>query len=1100
MITFIFGNHASGKTTKIFNMISNDAKSFGYSQHAQNFLIVPDQETLQIERLLFSSPNAPSPLNFEVLSFSRLYNRACRKYGGLSYSYITNPIKYLFMWKTVRDLKTKLEKITVKKELPLEDSLISTINELKAGGISSDDLKSEKIANVSSELAQKASDIAKIYDHYTKEINKNYSDSADDLSRLNDLLAKHEFFKDSNVYIDSFTSFTAVQYKIIEKMFAQAKNVTITIPTSYDTLNEIDTKSINQAFTRLERLAKKYGEPNKVNLPDTLDETKNSIFFISKNLWRLDVSKKSDNHNFDSKIVLESCDTPYTEAEAVCVHVRKLLASGERCKDMAIIARDAEKYRGIIDQALTKSNIPFYFSESYDLCSTAAVKFLVSALKINLYNWQKSDVISYLKTGLCDVNQTDKNLFEEYVNTWNIHGTQFLEEHWDMNPDGISAERSLRADEILAAANRVRATIVPPLEKFFILLKSADTVDEMCRHTYAFLVDSNIENKLKNLTTRLAEYNNLKAIRETSQTFEIILNSLADIGIALKGEKASIEEFITILNSVFRKTQINTIPTSVDEITIGSANTLRISNPKYVFVLGLCEGEFPAVVNDSGLLSFTDKKLLADAGIIFDSTADTRSSDELMFVKRSFSAPTEKLYVFTHRLQIDGTLCFKSLAFSRLEVLLGIEAHSFSISDFNYAIPAPKNAAMTLQSIKNPKAKKDLIKALKPYINGIEEASSQDIQTLNESITAKTTVTNDSNTECLHLSHSSFDDYVSCPFNYFCTNILNLRDQKSADFGLDNIGSFIHKILEDVIKYIVNKLKRSESVSDEEITDRIKLSVKSYLASVCPSQLLLSKRLSHLYKRLELQSFLLAKNIIAELSESDFVPEFFELNINAEDGPKSLALTLENGTKVTFGGVIDRIDIYEKDSTVYVKIVDYKTGATKFSLNDLKHGKNTQMLIYLYTICKTESAQFKKLLSSNPNAKIEPAGIFYFSANVTPISANDFPTDEETVEEIQKKIERSGLLLSDNDILLAMNHSLNSKFLLGATQNKKGEIKGNSLASAKRFNEIYSDLEAVIKEITTNLSNGVINATPLKTQNSPCEHCSAKPICRNVQK
>lgn len=1105
MITFIFGNHASGKTTKILDMIATNAKgdASDIKSKAHTFLIVPNQETLQIERMLSSMPNAPSPLNFEVLSFSRLYNRACREYGNITYSYITNPIKYLLMWKTIRDLRSSFSKIKVQKDYALEDSLITTVNELKANGISAEDLKNEKLEKFSSELAKKANDIAEIYTNYNNAIAKNYSDSADDLSRLCDLLNEHDFFKGSNVFIDSFTSFTAVQYRVIEKIFSQAENVIITIPIAKSELNAIDTKSIKQSYERLYSAAKKYNQISIIDLPDRLNEAENSIFFLSKKLWTLDVLHDSVKHTFDSNIVYESCDTPYAEAEAVCAHIRALLAKGARCRDMAIIARDAESYRGIIDQALIKSKIPFYFSESYDLCSSVVVKFLISALRISLYNWQKGDVISYVKTGLCDVSQNEKNLFEEYVNTWNIHGRQFLEEYWNMNPDGVSSTLSPRANEILIAANNVRATIVPTLERFFILLKQANTVDEMCRQVYKFLVDTNIEEKLRNLTLRASQQKDLKAMRETGQTFEIVLNSLADIGVALSGESASVEEFISILLSVFRKTQINTIPTSIDEVTVVSADTMRLSNPKYVFVIGLCEGKFPAIVKDNGFFSFADKSIFANVGIQFNSTADTRSSDELMYVKRSFSAPSEKLYVFTHKVEIDGSKCFPSLAFSRINALFNIKPNDFSMTNFDYLIPAPKNVAITLQTIKNPKVKEILIEALTPYISGIEKYSPQSIKASTETINAKVSTTLKNHTESIHLSPSKFEKYAKCPFNYFCSEILNLREQKKADFGLDNIGSFIHKILEDVIKYIFTKLENGEDVIDEDILSKTEITVKSYLEAVCPTQLLTSPRLLHLYKRLEKLSILLTKNILTEFSESDFKPTFFELKINGNNNngnPNPPAFKLNDGTVLTLGGTIDRVDIYKKDSTIYVKIIDYKTGAKKFTLDDLQSGQNTQMLIYLYAICKNESQSFKKLLSEDPNQKIKPAGIVYFSANVSPITSNNYLDENATAEKIQDEIKRNGILLSEEDILTAMNHSFNSTFLLGTKKNKNGELSGNSLASSENFDEIFTDLENVIKKIATNLNNGVVSANPIKSEHSPCEYCQSKPVCRNVQK
>ncbi len=1112
MITFIYGQHGAGKTSKILDMICEDTK-----KGIHTFLIVPDQETVQTERLLLSAENHPSPLHLEVLSFSRLYNRVCREYGGLSYSYVTEPMRYLLMWKSLRDLKHLLYTIDCKKELALEDTLISTINELKANGISPDALEAaantDQIKLHSPTLAKKLLDVSAIYSCFNDAIHEKYSDSADDLSRLCDILDKNDFFKNTSVYIDSFTSFTSVQHKIIKRIFKSALNVTVTIPSKINDLRSIDAKSIFESEKRLLSCAKEVKKPEniqKIELIKEDSENNEPLAFLSENLWNLKVSGANDKKAAQSSIMLLSCDTPYAEAEAVCVHIRKLLMQGERCKDIVIIARDAETYRGIIDQALIKSNIPFYFSESIDILSTAAVKFIISALRIKLYNWQKKDVISHIKTGLCDINAIDGNLFEEYANTWDLKGERFFDESWEMNPDGLTKEISPRGKEILAAANRVKNSIVPPLQKLFILLDAAKSIDEMCRAVYSFLIDSNLEEKLNNAISRFAERKDLKSMQETSRIFEIILNSLADIGTALQGESADTEEFITILTSVFKKTEINTIPTSIDEVTVGSANMIRTSNPKYAFVLGLCEGKFPAVVKDSGFFSFTDRNILSNSGLTFDSNADTRSSDELMFVKRSFSAPTKRLYALTHKAEINGGTCFESLAFLRIQALFDISVHNFSISDFDYAIPAPRNAAMCLNLIKDQKQKNALIEALSPYVSGIENYSSKKIKTEKCSLDDKISIHLGQNHASVYtkeasgkiqLSPTAFETYAKCPFNYYCQNILNLRQQKTADFGVDKVGIFVHKILEEAIKYIFDQKENEKDLTDEEIFDYIEKSTKNYLDSVCPTQLLISQRLSHLHNRLKKLAFLLVKSIIDEFSDSDFSPKFFELSINGKgNNPAPLELPLDDGTTVTIRGTVDRVDVYKNNSKLYVKITDYKTGSKTFSLDNLKNGTNMQMLLYLYTICKNASPNFKKAITDGDDIDIEPAGIIYLSTNVTPVTSNNYQSSEITNQAIQNKFERSGLLLSDEEILNAASHSFDSKILLGTTKNKSNKLSGKSLATASRFEEIYEELKTAITQISTNLHNGIINAKPLKSEYSPCEYCQSKPICRNVQK
>ena len=62
-----------------------------------------------------------------------------------------------------------------------------------------------------------------------------------------------------------------------------------------------------------------------------------------------------------------------------------------------------------------------------------------------------------------------------------------------------------------------------------------------------------------------------------------------------------------------------------------------------------------------------------------------------------------------------------------------------------------------------------------------------------------------------------------------------------------------------------------------------------------------------------------------------------------------IKLKLADGSLVSLTGIIDRVNVLKKDGEVYVRVVDYKTGAKEFSVSDAKEGLNLQLLIYLFT-------------------------------------------------------------------------------------------------------------------------------------------------------
>ena len=123
-------------------------------------------------------------------------------------------------------------------------------------------------------------------------------------------------------------------------------------------------------------------------------------------------------------IRIYSCRNPYAEAEAAAVAILTELRSGMRCRDIAVIMRDAGAWAGIIDAVFDKFGIPYFISERTELSSKPLVKLILSALRIKNRNWRQSDVISYIKTGLCGI-ATAMPTYSRTCSTWNINGQSF---------------------------------------------------------------------------------------------------------------------------------------------------------------------------------------------------------------------------------------------------------------------------------------------------------------------------------------------------------------------------------------------------------------------------------------------------------------------------------------------------------------------------------------------------------------------------------------------------------------------------------------------------------------------------------------------------
>lgn len=70
-------------------------------------------------------------------------------------------------------------------------------------------------------------------------------------------------------------------------------------------------------------------------------------------------------------------------------------------------------------------------------------------------------------------------------------------------------------------------------------------------------------------------------------------------------------------------------------------------------------------------------------------------------------------------------------------------------------------------------------------------------------------------------------------------------------------------------------------------------------------------------------------------------------------------------------GRIDRLDVYENDRQLYVKVMDYKSGKPKFKLLNLYHGLQLQLSTYL-------NAAMESMRHKYSHKDVIPAGIFYY--------------------------------------------------------------------------------------------------------------------------
>ncbi len=1073
MIRFLFGRPGTGKTHRMVEEI----KSIAAEGSRPVYLIVPEQQAYSAERDVLSALPQGAASSFSVLSFSRLCDTVADLYGGRAQHTVTRAMKSLLMWENLRELSGLLETYSHggSTDPSLCEKMLRATEELKVNGIHS--VRLEQVTHhlePTAPLYGKLRDLALVSSSYDRLLADVYGENPSDrILRAAEQIEKHGFFAGASVYIDSFTSFTMQEYAILRPLVEQAKDVTVSFCCAGRYESQPQFESVKDTIQRLTRIC----DDARKDFEDIiLDEGHRKaapvLIKLERELWDFGLTRNEieavSSHDLNDIHALV-CPNLYDEAQAAALHILELKQKGVNFDEIAVVVRDTASWSGVLDAALEQYQIPYFLSERTDLNEKPAARLLLSALRCISRRYQAEDIMTLCKTGLLGLPLRDIDYFAEYIDTWKLTGKRMTEQGWSMNPDGYVVDLSARANEILQSANRVRERVMTPILELETKLRGAANVTEECGALYDYLCDLGVRETLSN---QAEEYLSLGQVREAGEQVRLwsfLTETLATIASVMEdAEPLSPDELGTALSLVFAGTDIGSVPARHDCVTIGSASTLRVDHIKAMLVLGLCEGEFPQNIKDDGLLTEQDKETLSDFGIELTDRADRLTSDELLYVWRAFSKPSETLILSCSSATPDGQSRSPSAAFSRVKYLFPtLEVETFS-SAYIPEMAASRHRTPTQDYVSRPTARRLL---------GDE----------------------------IWLSQSRLQTYARCPYSYYGSHILRLRERVEAKFDNLEAGNFIHHVMEQYLRLALDEQNRIRPMTKDEVTETADAVIMAYIEQIC-GDVSRNGRLLHLFDRLRQIAFMLIESIQAELRQSSFTvaglewdtqgrkpgdphPMILTLKPETEDDELTLLPTKqepdhhaeEAAVKLLLGGRIDRVDLYraQDGKSVYVRVIDYKSSRHDFSLRSVTEDMNIQLLLYLFTLCSPENrALFADETGQLPE-KVLPASAVYISPDESDRMGALLPC-------------RTGIVLGEAEILEAANSDNAVTYLPSVKRTKDGGFTGKGICSSQYIADLEVILRKTIRDTASAMYGGGAQRTPSE---NACRFCRMKASC-----
>ena len=1090
MLELIEGGFCSSADEFLKNEILSLAKA-----KKQVYMLVPEQQSVLSEGEMMASVPPECVLNFEVTNFTRLADTVYRRVGGLASDIATDGKEALIMWKTLSTLSPALSMTDGVKEIShgLVSKALAAEKEMKSLSILPEELISaseNEALKDNKRLKNKLSDLAKIMALKKKLTDEKYSLSKDECEKLAEKLAEHpDIFMDAHFFLTGFTSFTEPQYKVLTKLIERSEvSVRLVLPKDS---SGFEFSEIRKTEEKLKRIASKAGSQIILSRHDNPLSDRDGVFenlagLFHKNFEKLD---NESLQNIEHKVRIFEADTPYEECNFIASDIKAKVMQGDTWRDFAIIARDSKKYDGILDTLLASAKIPAFISRRRDINSSDAVKVIYSAFAVTEGGFRAEDLLSYAKCSYSGIDADACCEFELYIEKWKLNGKDFTDgKEWKMNTEGYSERSPKNLAETLARINLSKDTVVSPLLKFKSYLSSAVTVKDYAAALISFLTDIRLEEKILEKQRSLLLLGERALSESYDGIWQIICSALDDIAEVLGDTEISAKDFLSQLKVLFSAINIGRIPAHRDEVTVGSADMLRLSGKKHVYLIGVNDGEFPLAVSDNAYFNDKDKALLGELGLSAEPVCLIDRARELFFISRAAALAKNTLTLLYSLKKADLSVTKRSGIIDRI-----CEISDGKISPVKISSIPPIEKIYSVSTGMEYITKEEVAKALMD-LGFTREVEISKKKISNESIFLERATSSKMYPDTLSLSQTRIDTFVNCPFSYFLRYNIKLSENEKAEFDARNIGTFIHAILEYFFSEIRKNGRDISSITQEEISELVGRSAEKFLAPIIETSGISTKRTSLLVDRLCRFAMPIVEGLCDELKDCSFIPEYFELKIEREkDGmPNAVKFKSDDGGDVYIYGSIDRVDTYKKDGDVYVRVIDYKTGSKNFSLSDIDEGRNLQMFLYLKAITDTENKKFKDSLGVGKDGRVIPAGVIYVKTNMNDVTIPRCD-EEEASGAVKKRQERCGVILDDTVSISAMN-----KDYLPVKFKQSGEIdprSKNRLYTYDGWEDINKRISDKVSEISSDIKKGHISPSP-KSKHAPCEWCKFKSVCR----
>tara|TARA_B100001964_G_scaffold30164_1_gene31052 strand:- start:4191 stop:7319 length:3129 start_codon:yes stop_codon:yes gene_type:complete len=864
-----------------------------------------------------------------------------------------------------------------------------------------DVLKKIQTGKRHSPLNLKCNELVTLYDRYQQTLNKNsFVDKEDLLAQAQLHLNKNLFSKVELLLVDGFHDYTQLELKLLEELTSLVSNVYITLP--HQTSGSVSPafRVSNKTYSQLTVLGLK-----EMRLDENRRTNRQMLRHIEANIFsQSEETVTLETDSPDTPLQITAAANMQDEVEQIARRIRKLTYEEEYTfSQIAVIFRNIEKYQDLVEDTFTRFSIPVRIYGKNPLKENPLVKAVMNTISIFKNKWQDEEVWKVLKTNTgIEVSHINK-LDQEYLIIGKI--------------DDYKKWLKLTSDSELK-----------PVSDFLKQLKGVFSKMEG-RHAYSHFCDCIFE--IVNMYyipafVPLKENHNVEIadlMKSDAMALREFFKILKDTTVGeLTGGKGTIpfEEFLHTFESQVDLTSYKKTDRRKEVVNVIDVLEARQWEIPVVFVGGLLEKEFPRQVRENLFMKDYYRRRLNAAGKIVLREASEKIGEEMYLFYIAITRAKEKLYLSYPSANSNGNLTLPSFFLSDIQKLFSKEVRkkitiqrnlSNIIPELEEIFTSTDSKSFVNYHLNSPRVsergqcERDV--ALWLY-NNIEKDTS-----FREELCLQTALIDSYNNLNLkfydkwiikkigetsrRFSPTKLKDYAQCPYKYFGSTTLNLRQAipKSLDSRMQ--GSIIHKVLEEYFKDTKDIIKKFDDIFNKKTRGMIIG-----------------------FEELKIRNEMLKTILAFESMENDsvssvFRPSMFEVKFGDEE-IETLKIGDGNKGVIEISGKIDRVDISETNGEKIGVIIDYKYGQTEFRLMDLEEGLDLQLPIYLLALREVfkvtpVAAKFYALKSSKKTGIYNHELINKLSFNIKP-AKKSLSVDDKEFNKMLKEAEKHILKFS----------------------------------------------------------------------------------------